>query len=562
MSFSTCLLQLGDSSVFLLSPWKPLILWGVFIAWAWLVSTKIDKDLRYYKLGWQKWNTIFLGSGVLAVAALFTGWQFWVSLPAGFIILLTPVLCYWKIRNASVPEDKQYHLSFSKDAAVKQQQKLEKARQAAVLQFTDSRGQDVKVPGKEEPAFQVYLRAEDIIGPAIKTRASKIEMLLTNEGCHVAWMVDGFRTKQEGFNTEDGAQVINFMKQLAGMDLSDTRRKKSSSFSLTGPMGETTVQLTASGSSKGSIVILEFNRENARIVHYEQLGLLPQQREMIDSLMESHERHGIVLVTSPPNQGSTTTAYSLMARHDAYTSNIKSLEYEIEAYISGVDQVEWDPMNVDIDFATNLQSILRRDPDIALVGDVRDSDTAKSSIAPGRQGPLIYVTMHSSNIVSCIREWVKYVGDVDSAVKPIRAILSQRLIRKLCPNCRQPLTPEELASIKLPSGIGKELCRSVGQVQIRNKVTECPICNGTGFMGQTGVYEVLDIDKDIRNHLRGGDLKTAMATARRNRMLLMQEAALWKAGQGETSLDEVARVLSPGKSSEKKKKKATKAEAS
>jgi len=561
MSVQTCLLQLSDSSVFLLSPWKPLILWAVFIAWAWLVSTKIDKDLRYYKLGWEKWNTVFLVSGVLAVVVLFTGWLFWVSLPAGVIILLIPVLIYWKIRNGSVPDGKEFHLSFSKDAAVKQQKKMEKAREAAVLKFSDVRGQDVKVPGKEQPAFQVYLRAEDLLGPAIKARAARVEMLLTDAGCRVSWVVDGFRTKQEGFSTEDGAQVINFLKEVAGMDLSDTRRKTTSSFSVIGPLGESSVQLTTSGSSKGPVVILEFNREQSRIVSYDQLGFLPQQSEALDALVESHERHGIVLVTSPPTQGSTTTAYSLMARHDAYTSNIKSLEYEVEAYISGVDQLEWDPMNLDIDFATNLQSILRRDPDIALVGDVRDAETAKTCVSPGRQGPLIYVAMHSSNIVSCIREWVKFVGDVDSAVKPIRAIINQRLLRKLCPNCRQPLTPEEISGIKLPSGIGTELCRSAGQVQIRNKVVECPICNGTGFMGQTAAFEVLSIDKDIRNHLRGGDLKTAMATARRNRMLMIQEAALWKAGRGEISLDEVARVLSPSKSGSIRKKP-TKAEAS
>lgn len=553
---------LADSSALLMSPWKPLVIWGIIIAWGWLVATKIDKDIRYYKLGWEKWNAIFLATGTVALAVMFTGWLFWISLPIGVIALLIPVLVYWKIRNAAVPDGKEYYLSFSKDQAVKQQRKMEKAREAAVLQFSDASGRDVKVPGKDEPAFQIYLQAEDILGPAIKGRASKVEMLLTDSGTHLAQVVDGLRTKRPPLSTEDGAKVINFMKEMAGLDLSDTRRKKSGSFSMSGPMGNNEIQMTTSSSTKGPVAILEFDRANSRSMSYDQLGLLPQQRAVLDSVVEVHDRHGIVLVTSPPSQGSTTTSYSLLARHDAYTSNIKSLEYEIEAHVSGVDQCEWDSMNVDVDFATNLQSILRRDPDITLVGDIRDGDTAKVSIAPGRNGPLIYVTMHSASIVSAIREWVKHVGDVDSAVKPIRAIVNQRLLRKLCPNCKQPLTPDEISSMKLPSGIGNDLCRSGGQVQIKNKIVECPICNGTGYLGQTAVYEVLDVEKDVQSSLRSGDLKTAMSTARRNKMLLMQEAALFKAGQGETSLDEVARVLSPKQKQASGKKTAKKAEAS
>ena len=547
MESALCMQLIGDSSVFLMSPWKPLIIWGVFIAWAWLVATKLDKDLRYYNLGWEKWNTAFLASGVVALVVFFTGWVFWVSLPAGVLILLVPVLVYWKVRNGSVPDGKQYYLSLSKDAAAAQQRKLEKARLSAAIRYTDAAGNEAKVPSKDDPAFQIYLRSEDMIGPAIKARASRIEMLLTDAGCRIAWVIDGVRTKQDEMPTEDAAQAVNFFKQLAGLDVSGSRRTTSGSFNLNEGSGEHSVQMTISGSSKGPIVVFEFDRERSRLVAYDQLGLLPQQRPLLDLLEEKHERQGIVLVSSPAKQGVTTTIYSLLARHDAYTCNIKSLEYDIEAYINGVDQAEWDPLNIDVDFGTNLQSILRRDPDVTLVGDMRDAESASAAVAPGRKGPLIYIGMHSDSLISTIREWVKLVGDVDKAVKPLRAVLNQRLMRTLCPNCKQQMTAEEISSMKLPSGIGNQLSRRVGQIQIKNKIVDCPICNGTGFLGQTAVYEVLSIDKEISKHLRNGDLKSALSTARRGKMLQMQEAALLKAGRGETSLDEIARVLSPSK---------------
>ena len=101
--------------------------------------------------------------------------------------------------------------------------------------------------------------------------------------------------------------------------------------------------------------------------------------------------------------------------------------------------------------------------------------------------------------------------------------------------------------MKLPAGIGDRLCRRVGQVQIKNKIVDCPICSGTGFLGQTAIFEVLVVDKDVLKHLRSGDLKSALSAARKSKMLQLQEAALLKAGLGETSLDEIARVLSPKK---------------
>ncbi len=550
---------LSDSSVLLMSPWKPLLMWGGFIAWGWLVSTKLDKDARYFNLNWKGWNATHLTAGFLAIIIMFTAWSFWISFPAALLVLLLPVLVYWRVRNQAVPEERRYSLSFSKDAQATHAKKQAKARQAAVIQFTDVRRKAVPVPGKDEPEFQVYLQAEDVLGPAIEERASRIDMLLGDSGAAIWRTIDGIRTKHGELTTEACGHVLNFFKQIAGLDVSNTRRRQAGSFSMSAPTGDRDVHLTTSGSSKGQTACIEFNREEQRKINYELLGLLPQQREGLDRLMDSHDRHGIVLITAPPRQGLTTTGYGFLGRHDAYTCNIKTLEYEIEAWIDGVDQVEWDKTNPDVDYATNLQSILRRDPDISLASDIRDADIARVAAAPGRQGPLVYLTMQSDSVINAVKEWVKYIGDVDEAVKPLRAVLNQRLIRKLCSNCKQAAAPEELESLKLPAAIGSDIHLPVGKVRIKNKVEDCPACTGTGYLGQTGVFEVFFIDKEIRAHLRGGDLKSAMSQARRNRMLLPQEAGLLKVGMGETSLDEISRVFSSTPKKKKKKKKSNSA---
>ena len=551
MNAPTIQYMLSDSSVFLLSPWKPVLLWGAFIAWAWLVSTKLDKDVRYFNLNWKAWNGVHLSAGFLAIIIMFTAWSFWISLPVAVLVLILPVLVYWRVRNDAVPEERRYILSFSKDAQAAHAKKQAKARQAAAIQFSDVRGQAVSVPGKDEPEFQIYLQAEDVLGPAVEQRATRIDLLLADSGAAIWKTVDGIRTKHGELTTEACGHVLNFFKQIAGLDVSNTRRRQSGSFSMAGPGGERNVHLTTSGSSKGQTASIEFNREEQRSINFDLLGLLPQQREGLDGLLEAHDRHGIVLITSPPRQGLTSTGYAFLGRHDAYTCNIKSLEYEIEGWVDGVDQVEWDKTNPDVDFATNLQSILRRDPDICLSCDIKDADTAKIASVPGRQGPLIYLTMQSDSVVNAVKEWVKYIGDVDEAVKPLRAVMNQRLVRKLCSNCKQAAAPEELENLKLPAAIGNNIHLPVGKVRVKNKVEDCPECLGTGYRGQVGVFEVFFIDKEIRAHLRGGDLKSAMSQARRNRMLLLQEAGLMKVGMGETSLDEISRVFSSSRKKEK-----------
>ncbi|MCH2149400.1 MAG: Flp pilus assembly complex ATPase component TadA [Phycisphaerales bacterium] len=547
-------LILSDSSVFLLSPWKPLLIWGVFLAWAWLVSTKLDKDCRYLNLNWRMWNSLHLGAGSVALIVMFTAGPFLLSWPLGILIMIGPVLAYWKARNAHVPEERRYYLSFSKDPEAARQKKMAKARLAAVIHFANSQGQDIPIPQKDEDAYPVYLQVEDIIGPALESRASVVELMLSSKGAVVASTIDGVRSKQAELDAEEGSLVLSYFKQLGGLDIENTRRRQMGTFSLTTPSTEADVHITSSGSSKGQQIKLEFNRESSRSINYDLLGLLPQQRAGLDELDEAHERHGLVLITAPSGQGLTSTAYAMLGRHDAYTCNIKSIEHDIETWVNGVDQVQWDPTNPDVDFATNLQSILRRDPDICLAMDATDSETARVAIAPGLSGPLIYYTFPCDSITNAIREWVKQVGDVEEAVKPLRAILNQRLVRKLCQNCRQPMTDEEQSTLKLPSGIPTNIHRPVGKVQVKNKVEDCPVCNGTGYLGQTAVFEVLIVDKEIRTHLRSGDLKSALAQARRNRMLHLQEAALWKAGSGEISLEEITRVLQPKKSSGAKKK--------
>ena len=331
-------------------------MWGIFMPWAWLIATKLNKDARFSNLNWKMWNSLHLAAGSIALIVMLAAWTFWLSWPAAILVLLTPVLIYWKVRNSSLPEERRFYLTFGRDAEAAFERRQAKARSAAAIKFTNARGHDVPIPNKDDNLYPIYLQVEDIIGPAMEARASVVELMVTDAGGVIARTVDTIRTKQADISTEDGLKALNYLMELGGLDVENNRKRQRGEFELNTPDASAHAHIMTFGSSKGRQVKIEFDREKRHQINYELLGLLPQQRESLDILDDAHERHGLILITAPAGQGLTCSGYSLLGRHDAYTCNIKSIEHEILSWVNGVDQVEWDSMNHEVDFSTNLQS--------------------------------------------------------------------------------------------------------------------------------------------------------------------------------------------------------------
>jgi type II secretory ATPase GspE/PulE/Tfp pilus assembly ATPase PilB-like protein len=393
------------------------------------------------------------------------------------------------------------------------------------------------------------MAAEDLLVPAQQAHASRVEILVTPKGSAISQTVDGIAYKREPLAPDTALAVVDYFKSLAGLDVKDRRRRQMAEFDLVAPTGRVRIHLTTAGSSTGLLTRVDFDLAKQLSKAYDSLGLLQSQMEGLRSMTDPHDRHGVVLVGAPKGQGLTTSAYGLLNRHDAYTANIKTLEREILLWIDGVDQVRWDSSNPDVDYPTNLQSILRRDPDIVLTDVLQDSESGRIIAEPGLKGPLVYVQQRHGNIVDQVREWVKLTGDVKRAAKSLRAVMNQRLIRKLCPNCKQAYkpTPEQVRKLNLPAGKVQQLFRAGGKVQEKNRIENCPVCAGSGYLGQTGIFEVMILDDEGRKLLAGGDMKAVLAHARRNKMIYLQEAALAKVVSGETSIEEVLRVTAPPK---------------
>jgi type II secretory ATPase GspE/PulE/Tfp pilus assembly ATPase PilB-like protein len=530
--------------MFLVSVYKPLLLLAAFVPWAWLVSSRLEKDARYYKLDHRRWNAGWLASGVAALAVMLFVPIFWIGWPAGMIVLAGPLYAYMLVRNRAVPEKARFEFAqlFRKGPA-----KPKARASAATVQFMPLKGAARPVPAKDDPRLAVHLAAEDLIVPALEARAGRIEVAVGPKGVAVGQIVDGVRYRRDPIEPGLAAAVIDYLKEAAGLNVEDRRRRQAAEFRMAGPMGQADLALVTAGSSSARELRLVFNRARQVMRPIDNLGLLPAQLEAIRAFEGAPERHGVFLFGAPAGHGLTTTGYSLVGRHDAYTSNVKTLEREVQARHDGVDHVAWDPDNPDVDYATHLQSILRRDPDVVLTAELADPETARIAAEPGLQGPLIYIPQRAAAIADQVRDWVKLTGDVKRAVKALRVVMNQRLLRSLCPNCRQPYEPsaEQLRRLSLPADRVKQLFQKNGQVMVKNKVEPCPVCAGTGYFGQLGVFEVMIVTEEIRNLVVAGDLKGALAEARRNKMIYLQEAAMRKVVEGATTIDEVVRVLAP-----------------
>ncbi len=522
-----------------------------------LIGSKLEKDLRYFNFNVAAWNAGFLVSAMVGFGVMLMIPYFFAGFPAMIVIMLAPLLFYWKYRNDNVQNESQKFtlssMSMGDRMAARKSRSVQKSASAVLL---SRKFAELQVPDEEDPRRAIHLAMEDLILPAIDARATRLEIGATAKGGTAAQIVDGVRYKREALASETAASVLDYLKQAAGLSIEERRKKLRGRCGIRlRETGKTVaLDLTTSGSSQGVTIRIDLDRDAQLDRDFEGLGLEPEQIKVLEPTVDAESRHGVILVGMGPGQGLTSTLTALLTRHDAYTCNIKTIERDVQRMIEGVDHAEWDPAKADADFPTQLRSIIRRGPDIVMVSDLQDAGTGTQAALVGIDGPLLYVGVQTKDgIPGAITEWFRSVGDLKDAAAPLVTVVTGRIMRKLCPECRTPFSPSadqaKKLGIKDPS---IQLYRQSGRVQVKNKIEECPLCRGTGFFGTIGVFEVMPVDREARKLLAAGDLKAAYTHARRSLgMMLMQEAALRKVARGETSLEEVARVLSPGKTGDK-----------
>jgi type II secretory ATPase GspE/PulE/Tfp pilus assembly ATPase PilB-like protein len=301
------------------------------------------------------------------------------------------------------------------------------------------------------------------------------------------------------------------------------------------------VRINASGAQGGMRLLMVFDPEKAVRKKAENLGLLDNQFALLKQLVD--ERQGLVLLAAPSDMGRTTTFYSVLRMHDAYTQNVQTVEMEPQDALEGVRQNKYEQTGDGPEYSTFVRSILRRDPQVVGVAEMPDEQTAKEIARAEHERTRTYLSLRTDNAITAIQAWMKAAGDPDQAARALHGALAQKLLRKLCINCRVAYQASPDMLKKLGAGDKpRQLFKKGGQVLIKNKPEVCPVCRGIGYIGQEGIFEVYPIGKAERDLVKTGNWAGLKAEFRKKGLPTIQQAALKKALDGITSVEELLRA--------------------
>ncbi|MBX3376350.1 MAG: Flp pilus assembly complex ATPase component TadA [Phycisphaeraceae bacterium] len=537
---------------FLVSFWKPLFLLVPLVGWLWIISRVYDKHAARFHLGRGKWNAIHLSIGVLAVFAALAipvkgEAAFWIGLGVMIVILAIDLVAYAVVANKDDRVPEEFHVKFNMLAKMAETRaaKAEAKKQGKVeLVIKSPDKSTLAAPMAETPEFEVRVAAEGIVTKALDVRASQADIGPSGKDTNyaVSYLVDGVRQPGQTIPGPNAIKIMDFWKSAGKLDLQDRRRKLTADVSIERGVDKHTLRVTSSGAQGGMRMTMLFDPSKAVNKKIAELGLLEPQMAELKAIVE--DAKGVVLLAAPPDMGRTTSLYSIIRMHDAYTTNVQTVELETQVALEGIRQNVFESAGEGPEFSTFTRSILRRDPQVVGVAELPDDQTAKEIARADHERTRTYLSLKTDNALSAILIWMKAVGDPDMASKSLHGVVAQKLLRKLCVNCRQPYqaSPDMLKKLGVPSDKPRQLFKKGGQVLIKNKPEVCPVCNGIGYLGQDGIFEVFRIDKAEREFIKTGNMSALRAEFRKRGLPTIQQAALKKAFEGITSVEELSRV--------------------
>lgn len=542
--------MLGEA-LMLMSWWKPILLLIPFIPWAIIVSRILDKHAARWFLPRTAWNVGHITAALVAllVAVLLpipAAAAIWVALGIVLVILVADILIFAMVTNKDerVPAEFRLTLDLSKyrEAQAKKAANKKAGQVELVMRAADKT--TLAVPETESPEFQVRLAAEQALIDGMEARAAQIEFAPTGKdnAYAVIYVVDGVRQQAASLPGADALKIMDVWKAGAKLDVADRRRKQTADMTIDRGDTRKKIRVYSIGSQAGMKVTLSIEPAAQVKRKLTELGMFEPQLKEVQDLITLGQ--GIVIITGPQDGGRTTTMYAVVRAHDAYTKNVNTLELEIQDEIEGVRQNVFDPHSESGEYSTTARSLIRRDPDVLALAEVPDPATAKEAAKADGERARIYLCMRSDSAMQAIQSYIQAVGDVDLALKHLKGAISHRLVRTLCTNCRVPYQPppEMLKKMGLPADRVKQLFKKGGQVLIKNKPDVCPMCKGSGYYGQTGIFEVITLNDADRAMIRAGDFNGVRAELRKRNVLTLQQAALRRAIEGATSVEEVGRM--------------------
>ena len=518
----------------------------IFLAWLPLVGW-VHYDSKAVETNDVFWTGVILGAGV-------AGAIIWLLVPifiVGMLFYLIAVgslsLAYVKHRNARVLDfDKVLTVDHIKNLLVSKEKKLEALKS---FTFISANKNEIPVPEPRTPDFFGYKTAYEILKDAMWRRASSIVFSPTAQDYQVTYNVDGTSLKQPSIARDQMRYFIRFMKEVAGLDTKEKRKPQKGKFKVRQKKDDIPWEVMTAGSTAGEQVRLKpITQEGmARIT---EIGLMPEQEARLNQFRGV--KQGVFIISGPSKNGITTTLYSLLRNHDAFINSINTLERQPSAQMPNITQNIFNLTDTGTTtFAKKLQTVVRMGPDIIGVSDCEDAETTQIACAAAKDGKLVYITIKADSVIQALGKWLKYAGNKAVVADTLLGISNQRLVRKLCDECKQAYAPDKelFKKFNITAEKTKVLYRA-GKVQYdkHGKPSTCEHCQGTGFYGRTAVFEIITLNDDLRTVIKNSkSLPEIGSQFRRAKMLYLQEQILRKVITGTVAINEMIRVLSTSK---------------
>ncbi|MGD9388798.1 MAG: type II secretion system ATPase GspE [Gammaproteobacteria bacterium] len=400
---------------------------------------------------------------------------------------------------------------------------------------------DLSQVAQELPEPSDLLESEDdapiirlinaILTQAVKENASDIHIEPFENRLVVRFRIDGVLREVVQSRRAVAPLVVSRIKVMSRLDIAEKRVPQDGRISLKVAGRAVDVRVSTIPSGHGERVVMRLLDKQAGRLDLSSLGMDPKTEKLVDHLI--HRPNGIILVTGPTGSGKTTSLYAALERINQTSRNIMTVEDPIEYYIDGIGQTQVNT-KVGMTFARGLRAILRQDPDVVMVGEIRDLETAEIAVQASLTGHLVLSTLHTNTAVGAVARLRDMGVEPFLLASSLLGVVAQRLVRILCTECRRPAVPNESECrvLGIEPGTDARIYHPVG----------CPACNASGYRGRTGIYELIPVDDHMQAMIHQGESEQALERYARTLSPGIRDDGVRRVLDGVTTLEEVVRV--------------------
>ncbi len=410
---------------------------------------------------------------------------------------------------------------------------------SAAEKYVKEREEQIQIAQEEEAQAQAELEnapivqlVRSIIEQAVRQRASDIHFDALEKQVRIRYRIDGVLSEKMLYDINLLPALSTRVKIMGGMDISERRRPQDGRFSITVDRMDYDARVSIIPTAYGEKIVMRLSSTTGLLRNKSELGFSDVELKLFDKILGNP--NGIILVTGPTGSGKSTTLYAALTELNKESSNIVTIEDPVEANIAGVNQVQVNN-KADLTFASSLRSILRQDPDIIMIGEIRDRETATIAVQASITGHLVVSTLHTNSSAATITRLLEMGVESYLLSDSIVGIIAQRLVRRLCTSCKKPrpATPREKQIMRIAQDKNFNVYDAVG----------CPLCNETGYFDRIGVYEIMEMTPAIRRAILSGmssEQIKEIATSNGMRSLFISAASL--VVKGVTTYEEMIKV--------------------